>query len=601
MTCNAPITEGQVQEAFLAAPPLISSTIADLTVKTPIWGRDLYQVQEWPRGNGTLMEQIVFRGAMPQIERGFDAWAKQSNNTGCNPCDGPNCSYNWTPFGGNGFERKVTELMSREFRSPSYCVKEIQTTANFKEVFSKIVQNLYGQVDFFKEMNIGFNFLTSLAKKFVVDSSGARPNTANPYVYPNLGTARLSMLNIEMLEQFYEVMRRNPSAVPYDVVDGAPIYALEASHQLLARLYRDDQNLRQDVRFSGLANDLVGKYNFMSTIRGMFIAAPILYPRRFNVVNGNPVEVLPFVNGVPAEVGSYTANNPLYEAATHEEVIIHGKHPFSIFYMPTESTLGENSSFGPELSFMNSWMWVNPMTNDDPFRRSGFFATSAQIGLSQQYSEAIFAILVERPSRKLMAAWIAEPTCPPEPVSCDNTIPATGCPCPLVTGFYVDPFTGDYVISLGAPQTDLVVGEDVVFGLDNGGYVSGEIVAVTSDFKTVSVTLASDVPVDCNHFTTIYCSDTLACSANVLSQGTNGSSQAVLVLSAPIAAVTALDEVVVTYADGTTATVAIVSANVITNTFVLADTTGTQIVHVCVPTATAAGCPGCGVSSTQCS
>lgn len=618
----------EVQEAFLASPPLISSQIIDLTIKHPNWLRDLFEVEEWPRGNGTIMEQLIFRGAMPQIERGFELWKKLNNTTnyGCVPCEGPDCSYNWTAFGGHGFERKITELMRREFRSPSYCISEIQTTAHFREVFAKIVENLYAQVDFFKEMNIGLNFLSGLAKKYVVDSDGAKPNTQNPYVYRPLGTARLSSLNITLLEFFYEQMRRLPDCVPYDVVNGAPIFSLIASHQLLSRLYRDDANLRQDVRFSGLANDMLMKYNFMSTIRGMFIAAPVLYPRRFNydAVAGAWNEILPFVNDVPAEVGAYTGFNPAYEDATHEEVIIHGKYPFKVFYFPTETTLGNNTSFGPEYAWFNSWAWINPMTVQDPFRRVGYFATSASIGLSQQFSDGIFGILVERPSKRTMAVFLAEPECPPEPVDCDNTVPDVACPCPLILGITPNPVTPNDYFGVFAVPINLGPGNPIQLGLDTGGYVTGTVVANSADHYSVEFTLPAETPADlCTHFTTVFCDDTLGCYSEVLSASDCGSgypgSGVRVILKRPIKAVTAGDVVTVTMGDGTTQSMVVVSVNMLTLTWILQYAPGygpsggydcggeTQppctydilcdrcgIVAVCVPPETDATCPPCG-------
>lgn len=595
---NCTLSEPQVQEAFLASPPLISQQILDLTIKHPNWLRDMFDVGEWPTGNGTIMEQLVFRGEMPQIERGLSQWKKLQNNSGCSPCDGPDCSYNWTDFGGHGFDRKITELMRREFKSPSYCIAQIQTTAHFMEVFGKIVENLYAQVNFFKEINVGQNVLTSLAKKYVVDSAGPKPNIANPYVYPNIGTATIGTLGIDLLEFFYEYMRRLPDAVPYDVVNGSPVYSLIASHQLLGRMYRDDPTLRQDVRFSGLANDLLTKYNFMSTIRGMFIAAPILYPRRFDDDgSGNLVEVFPFVRGVPNEVGASTRFNGAYEAAAYEEILLHGKHPFKVFYQPTEQSLGQNTSFGPEFSWFNSWLWINPLTIQDPFRRVGYFATSATLGISQQYSEGMFGIVVARPSRTLTAVFTPVAECPPVAPSCDNTIPATGCPCPLILSVTANPITaGNYYVSLSVPS-DATASDEVQFGYDTGGYVTGTVVAVSEDDKTLEVTFEEDVP-DCDHFTFIFCDDTLGCSASVLTQSQCADNTNVtLVISNPIKAVDAADVVTLTLGDGSTISGSVVSVDMITNTWVI-DPAGTgcfeAIVSICVPPGTDASCPACG-------
>lgn len=621
------ITPDKVQEAFLAAPPLISQQILDLTVKHPNWLRDVFETEEWPRGAGTVMEQLVFRGAMPQIERGWEQWKKISNLSGCEPCAAPDCSYNWTMFGGHGFERKLTELMQREFRSPSYCINEIQTTAHFKEVFAKIVENLYRQVDFFKEMNIGLNLLTSLAKKYVVDSGGPQPNTANPYRYRRAGTARLSTLNMQILEFFYEHMRRLPDAIPYDVVDGAPIYSLLASHQLLARMYRDDPGLRLDVRFSGLANDLLTKYNFMSTIRGMFIAAPILFPRRFilEAGTGEPLEVLPFVNGVPAEVGSYTYLNPDYESATHEEVIIHGKSPFKVFHMPTETSLGESASFGPEFSFLNSWMWINPLTVSDPFRRVGYFASSAKIGLSQQFSEGVYGILVERPRATIVASYTPEPVCPPVPTVCDNTVPSVACPCPLVTSVAADPFHAGYWVVTFASAVNATVGQYLDLKLDDGTVVNTGVSAITTDKKTLALVVLTPVGADLSHCNVVGldCGSTSPCSATVtkVCDCRAGEGDGVkLTLSNAIRAEVE-EEVLAYFGDCTTAMLEIQAIEGLVYTMTYAegygptdDPTGEGtrleedlvcdrggISRICVPPSTDATCPACVVSSTSCS
>lgn len=610
--CN--MSEAEVQEAFLAAPPLIASTILDLTIKSPSFLRDVPEFENWPAGNGTTMQQLIFRGAMPQIERGLEKWTSQSNNTGCDPCEGPNCSYNWTPFGGTSMERKAVELEDREFRSPSYCIKQIQTTAHFDQVFGKVVENLYRQVDFFKEQNIAFNILQMLAKKYVVDSSGPQPNPENPYVYRRAGTATLGSLNILLLEYFYEFMRRIPDVIPYDVIDGAPIYGMLCSNQLQAHLWRDDPQLRQDVRFSGAANDLLMKYNFISSIRGMFIPAPILYPRRFylEVSTGEPIEVLPFVNGVPGEVGVYTSFNPLYESqTTHEEVILMGKHPFKLWVNPTLETLGENTSFGPEFSFMQNWMWVNPMTIQDPFRRVGYFATSASMGVSPQFSEGIFGLLVPRPPKALAVTFFPEPLCPPETVSCNNEVPDVGCPCPLILGVFPNPITaGNFFIQLSVP-TDASEGDDIQFGINTGGYLTGEVAAVSADGKSVEATFTDgeDFLAVCDRFTSIFCDNTLGCYADVVKYAPNcaDNTRIDLILSNPIKADTAADVITIYYGDGTSASVTVVSVDMTINKWIV-DVGGSAfcnqvggILAVCVPTSTDATCPGCaGVTITQC-
>lgn len=607
--CN--LTEAQVNDVFLAAPPAIAKEMFNLSLRVPNFVLDLPAYKEFPTGQGTQMQQLIYRGEMPAIERGFANWNDLSNNTGCDSCAGPGCGYNWTTFGGSGLERKIIKMMSRDFRSNPYCIKQIQTTAQFMEVFDQIVKNLFQQIKFFKEQNVVFNYLTSILQKFVVDSGGFKFNNANVFEYPNVGTVKLSALNIDMLEFMYESMRRNPAVIPFDVVNNSPIFSIMASAQLLQRLYRDDPELRQDVRFSGLANANLTKYNFISTIRDMFIAAPILTPRRFNIAAGVPVEVSPVLNGIPMEVGSFTGQNPAYESATHEEVILHGKSPFDIYYMPTETSLGQNTSFGPEFSFLDSWAWINALTDNDPMRRVGYFVSSATIGFGAPYSEGQYGILVERVSLRLAAVFNPTPLCPPVDPECSNEIPASDCPCPLISGWIADPFTANkYIITLTVP-TDAAPTETIQFGIDTGGYLVGTVVAVSSDALTVSVTFPAGTDLGiCDHFTTVFCENTLACYSQVVSYVTNASdsTRIDLTLASPIKAVTPAQVVTLTYGDGTTASATVVSVNMSTGVWVVdigatafSDQVG-GVYSICVPTATDAACPGCdGLSYTACS
>lgn len=625
-------TPDEVSEAFIASTPLISQEIRDSTIQFPNWLRDVWTIEKWPLGAGTVLEQLTFRSQMPKIERGFDQWENVGNVQGCDPCDGPDCAYHWTMFGGHAFDSQQTRMMKREFRTPAYCIAEIQTTHSFREVFQKIIQNIYRQTDYFKEMNIGLNFLTMLAKKFVVDSGGVKWNTNNPYVYPNIGTARLSTLNLTALEFFYESLRRIPDAVPYDTNNSAPIYALVASQQLLAALYRDDPRVREDLRFSSYANDLVEKYNFMSTIRGMYFAVPTLYPRRFNIVAGEPVEVLPFVNNVPAQVGFYTYPSPAYESATHEEVLIHGRDPFSIFVMESAQSLPGGATFGPEPGngFMENWLWVNPQTTSDPFRREGYFASEAKLALSRQFSEGIYSWLVERPSTALMAMYTPNAVCPVDPPDCDNEIPDATCPCPMVMSIEAHPMTANnYFITFASPVTG-TPGAPVQLALGNGAYVTGTLVAIDAAGLIAQFSFPAGLAEGaCADIIGIYCDASLGCYSQV--EATSDCRVGVgnglrLLLKNPIKADTAGDVITAYFQDCTEANLQVVSVNLATLEWVVSyaagfgptgnptgvipdpDPTGIAaymdadmlcdrggVIAVCVPTTTDATCPSCAL------
>lgn len=622
MACQT--TFEQYNNAFLAATPDIAQEIKDFSFRMPMWLADNWELKRW-EATDNVMQQLIFRGSMPQVERGFNLWKQLASSAGCSPCVS-DCSYNWSKFGGHGFQRQMISLMERQFRTDNYCVNSIKTTLEYEQTFEKIIENIQYQVAFFKEYNIGFNFLTGIALKGMVDGSGLRFNTADPYVYRNVGTATLSKLTTGITTKIYESLRRRQTVTPFDIVNGRPVYAISASDELLDALYMQDPTARQDLRFSSAADAVLNRYNFMSTIRGQWINAPIMYPRRFlnPVDNGGAwIEVFPYVNNIPAEVGTFSDLNPAWESAPYEEVLFYGRSPFSLFYRDQITSIGSGTDFGPEPSFMNQWLWVNIQTDCDPFRREGYFATSIEMALSAQYSDGVYGFIFPRPPTTLISEYWPAPVCPPSDSECDNTVPAiTTCPCPLVLSAVPNAFTaGLYTLTFATP-IDAVVEDTIQIGIATGGYLTGEVVQITSDGLTLEIQFsATTVITDCNGFTAVFCDNTLGCSSTVLTAcdcraGETGDVK--LVLANNIKAVTTGQLIVGFMGDGTQVEFLLTAdADLVNNTYLVEygpgygptdDPTGAGmtaleadlvcdrngVVRVCVPPETDATCPECG-------
>lgn len=616
-------------QAFLAGTPDIAAEILDFTFRMPMWLSDIWDLKPW-NATDSVMQQLVFRGSMPEVERGFDRWKQIASSAGCAPCVN-DCSYNFTQFSGHSFERRLVSLMRREFKTDPFCVNEIKSALEFTQTFAKVIENIQNQVAFFKEYNIGLNFLSGIAKKLIVDSGGIKGNSADPYMFRALGTATLSKLNTRITTNIYEGLRRRSDVLPFDVQNGRPVYAISASDEIMDELFLGDPQARQDLRFSSAADALLTKYNFMYSVRGQFINAPLLYPQRYKYESSTWIEIYPYVNGIPAEIGTFSDLNPLWESAPYEAVLFYGAKPFAVYYRDQITTIGEGTDFGPEPSFMNQWLWINIQTEADVFRRVGFYATAIEMALSPQWSGGVYQLMVPRPGAELLASFYETATCPPVDPECDNEVPAiTDCPCPLVLSATLSPFTsGLYTVTFGVP-IDAVPTDPISLGLATGGYLTGEVSAITADGLTLSIQFAAGTVINsCEGFTAVFCNNTLACSSSVLSTcdcraGETGSFK--VVLETPIKADTAADIVWGYMGDGTTQHFAVVSADMTTNTWVLEyaagygptdDSTGAGttvladdlvcdrngIYRLCVPTATDATCPACdnGPVITACS
>ena len=261
---------------------------------------------------------------------------------------------------------------------------------------------------------------------------------------------------------------------------------------------------------------------------------------------------------------------------------------------------------------LNKWIIYANSPESLILKKIGYDRDTLKV--APQFSRSIYGILVERPSNGIMFSVLPAASCPVTPVECNNTVPAVGCPCSLITNAFANPINGHTILELAVPLSPVPSpAATLQFGIDTGGYLTGTVVTAAADGSSVEVTFPNGTDLGvCDHFTTVFCDNTLGCSATVQSQCTAGTSSLSVVLSNPIKADTNNDNVVVTFTDGTTATVQVNGTpNMSTLTWVLdgfspSFAAGTcdvpAIVSVCVPPGTDATCPDCGGPTyTQCS
>lgn len=591
----------QIRAAFVAAPPIIGKQIRDYRLAMPSFFEDLPNYDVWPLGQGLTKVEIDYRASMPDYEQGFGAWKKKGGQVGCDPCQTEDCGYNYTKLRSSGINQKVVHPMTRDLITDAICIDQIETTLNYKEFFGKFMENILFQVRVLKEQGVVQNYLSQISKKFV-NNGQLLPNPENPYVYRNIGTSRLSNLNPYVLDELYQWLSKMIGVEPLMTEGNAPLFGVAASSQIFNRMYMDNPKLREDLRFSGYANDIITKYNFVTKIQGQFIPVAIEWPRRFNIVNGEPMVVVPWVNGIPANYGEYADVNPAYLEATHEEVLIFGKNPFTIYTMGHETDLGNGATFGKRSSYFETWKWINPQTVEDPDQKFGFFKTEATIGLSSTWSNGLYGLLVERPLRDGLATYFAAGDCPPAAVDCGNEVPDVGCPCPIalsVSRSVFDPTA--YTVSLAAPlPTGTVASDAIQFAVDSGGYITGTVTQITSDLTTVEVTFPAGIDPTTCEITGIFCDNTLGCSATVRGYDLSctDNTQLALILSNPVKGDVG-DTITAYFGNGQSASVTVVSQDMLTSTLVVdvgatafCDQVG-GIISICIPPTADATCPSC--------
>lgn len=595
-----------VSEAMAAAAPLIGEEIQDRSITFPSFFTDLPRYLDFPNGAGSTVQDWSIRAKMPELESDFSRWVSEKNDTGCDPC-ATDCGKNsWTTIGGHAIEREVTSMMYRDYETPVYCIKELQTKQDFNSWVEKIVEFHSRRIAFIKEFNIVQNAIRQVTVKAVVDGGGIKIDRSNPLKLPVLGsTAQISTLNFNILARIYGDMLRNQNQYkPFDMKGGLPVFGISSTPEVFNALWRSDPATRTDINFSSQADNLLSQYGVFESVKGMFYVINNVYAPKYNrdPATGQLYEVKPFANDFPAEFGTFTDYTEEYNNARYVAVDIFGMSPIDIYVRTTERQLPGGMQFGSEPVFFNTWKWIRSPECQDPFGREGKFVTTGNIGINLTGAKGMIRLIVDTGGDAALATYPTFPGDPEDEVVSTNQIPEVeDCPTPCVANYIFNKVTGTYIFETYVPVNG-VAEDPIKFEINNGGYVIGELVAISSDQLAFEVSFPDGTILPaCDAFTRILLDNSqsqLGCTAKVVNTRAGTGSQQIITLDTPTVAITANDTFRGTLSDGTTLTLTVVSANLGTLEWTVTGLTAIQaakLVCVCVTggAGAAADCPSC--------
>lgn len=617
MSC---VSTPELRQILLASGHTISDTIEVLETKYPSLYTALVELKP-VQPNETEIVEYVYGHDLPPVTRDFKSWAPLTATTGCNPCEGNECAYNWNHMGGTGMSAYKTQMMFKDFKTDKFCIDKLQTYDQVEDMIAQTVQNLRLWLDFERDVNLIQTAFVNSAKKVVHTVAGPRVNTANPYEYVNFGANRLKYLSVDVLRYHYEILKAQ-HAKPIAIQGTNKLFGLMCSQEVLDGLYEDPKT-REDLRWAGVSGQFLETYGFQYSIKGMFLPITHEYPRRFKKVATGIVEVAPTISVPSGLAGTEAMPNPDYldpDIAVYEEVMLLPQSAITIFYTSNKTTLGSGTEFGKQPSFFDQLEFINIKTDCDPDQKMGWFKSGAKAGVSAKNAKSLTALLVERKSLKSLGGFFDQ-SCvavPAPSAPCTDGIVDT-CPCAL--------FAGD-----GKPVADLValgeyffyvtrpvagtVGSIVNIALKNGGSVAATLTGISADGYTIKVSFPVGFEVSKCMFAGL-CDAVLGCTSIVNSTSaclvTAGNFN--LFLKNGVKAVTAGDVIEGIKADGTSVSLTVVSADLVNNIWTVNYTAGNSpagfpesdvcaeggFTAVCVPASTDATCNGCaGITVTPC-
>lgn len=603
---NCGCSPEQVDMMFKRSEQYIDEQIADRTYDMTRYWVDLYPVKPFPDGVGLILDKVRFFGDIGPQYDGYDGWRKVQITRAASEAalNGENdgCGYSWEDVG-HGMETISYDLMQRDLRTKPICIKDIRTFWQYREVQNLIFQNLTNISANMREQ-LNRNAAMGFAIKYVA-LPGFPTNQLDPHQLPAVPSGvELGKLSYMLLLQLYHHMAQEAGQYALATMNGAPAFGLVGHPETLHDLYYTDANIRTDIRecrgSDGNACDLIKRYNFLEGI-GPFILMPDLYaPRYDRDSQGGLTRVFPYDRSVPIEIGTRPMTNPAYHTAEFEMVIMLTRDLFALRTRRSLTSVGGETDFDSEVPIFE-WKWHNPERCEDPYRRTGRYVTTGEIGIEPGDFTSIAAILVKRkPSYTGVEFWDAQ-VCPPEIVTCDNALPAGTCPCPLVVGICATVEDDELVVQFdratGAESDDVVQLET-----PNGSYVSVTVISASADGTKLQLQFAETVEAVPGMFVGLRCDDIDYCSAKVLKTETCGILGEVpsitLTLNRLPRAQNVGQTITLIMCDGTQVSADITAVNLPALEYSVGITWANYCAHqgvcsICVPTATYGSCPAC--------
>lgn len=607
---NCPCSPEEVDRAFRESEPYIEREIADRSYRMRRYLADYAPVKVFPDGVGYTLSKVRFFGDPGPQYDGFDGWRQEQRSRSAYGHQDSHdaCGYVWEEVG-HGFEELHYHLMKRDLKTVQICVEDIRTFWEFEQYQNLIFRNLTEITANMKEQ-LNRNALIGFAVKHVLTGAGLEVNAQNPYELPNISGVTVGKLSYRPLKRLYNALLREAGTFALTVLDGRPVFGLIASDDTIDDMYLEDPEIRVDLRESSMgADELLNRYNFRETIRGLFLNIPDMYaPRYRDDGNGNLIRVFPYERAVAIQSGTRPAPNPDYENAPYELVLVMTRDVFALRSRVARSTVGGETDFNAETG-MFEWRWHNPERWCDPNRRLGFYFANGRLGIEPGDFTDIPGILVRRRPKELDTLYWPNPDCPPVPAPCNNDLADNqGCPCPQIVDcceVFTDPNSLQFKFS--QPITEGAT-DPIAIRLNNGGVANGTVTSVAVDGLSALIDFGEPVSCSPGLYIEVDCEPSDLCSSKVIIELQNSVTPANrdLQLAALLRATAIVTATVSAHLDdGSYVDVIIQSIDSDSRTYqvspvVAGSLDGKCIEELCVPPALDAACPACAPATTLC-
>lgn len=403
--------------------PMMQISVHD----NPRWWHDRIPRGAFTLFNGASRETRIFRGGLLKYA-GLDEWQdiatadvlKQGKDP-CAPLPFSTYKYGWESLSWKGKRAAwgSDPICADMFKFVDQAQQQLAWILSVGAEYGIQMQEVWNRDMFIFQSN-------SFDRSFVMSSTfdGASKTSPryiyNPFTYKQVGetilkltggrpfvafdsSAEVEPLNFDVLDQVRESLKIRCRNAAVSTAGGDPLFALAVSHDDVERYIRGNEEERK-YWIEANPQALIQHYGFAPStfrrwvitndgnqlrfkIKGTVIVDEAIQQELAAVTGdteffaiGTPVTIATVVEPMiesPTRVGvggtPIPEDNPEYYRAELAIAPIFMNHVFTNQFVPSISSLGSGTSFGPVTGLNGNWGWLNIQTPDNPFRNKGNF------------------------------------------------------------------------------------------------------------------------------------------------------------------------------------------------------------------------------------
>jgi len=481
------------QDQVITAAEHFDDFIIDRAIKHPSIWQVLIPRAQYQLFNGIEPKTNIYRGSLPPVS-GLNSW--KSIGVSRKPADGDagfdNCAIDTPHRYTHAIETKLYTGYKDSWQSDPFCLDDMKYVDSAQEQLGMILRS---GVDFGMAMMENFSrevyvkqaadsgrtvvltegmlkFEDDASYRFTYDPFAVTTDSAGDevsYIEIPIG-AELSGLTWDMLDYLIRALSDRASDAALSMEAGRPIFGLMLDVADFEDYIKSDADLRNDMRYAYPIEVISGYDLGLKVYRGVSIIDDRRQARyKFKTIDADSGNIIAtrveaMRAGSALTVGFMPEPNPEYFRAEIGMGVFFMHDVVLNKFVPSLSTLGSETRFGPAPGLTGNWMWINnPDMSDNMKGNKGFF-----LGEFEIYPKPL-------PHSKDCTVFIYKRCKQALSVECGYTLAPSTETGSTPVGLASDPVATDFI--LASRHVTLELASKVALGF-------GEAVTVTKDDAT---------------------------------------------------------------------------------------------------------------------